>query len=83
MYIRDCVDAFNFYLSIYQSIYLSTYLSIYLFLVSYMLMCTRVCHVRTRLKLRQKSSAQFLTKIFPIIKKLSRMMEMAVSSQRS
>ena len=46
-------------------------------------MCTRVCHVRTRLKLRQKSSAQFLTKIFPIVKKLSRMMEMAVSSQRS
>ena len=65
------------------SIYLSTYLSICLFLPIYMLMCTRVCHVRTRLKLRQKSSAQFLTKIFPIVKKLSRMMEMAVSSQRS
>ena len=69
--------------SIYLSTYLSIYLSIYLFLPIYMLMCTRVCHVRTRLKLRQKSSAQFLTKIFPIVKKLSRMMEMAVSSQRS
>ena len=79
MYIRYCADAFNFYLSIYLSIFLS----IYLFLPIYMLMCTRVCHVRTRLKLRQKSSAQFLTKIFPIVKKLSRMMEMAVSSQRS